>query len=142
MRRSLDQHPCPCELPGLGGGGGTKNQDNCGRCQKMSLCVCVHHLHLRASQLQPEGRNARGGTRVRGPEVWGPLGASEFDPSFQQCGVSDTLSQGFLRGQKCSQRPWEALEWPRRGVFVFIPSSKRRWASQRPLRGPIFPDAP
>ena len=31
------------------------------------------------SQLRPDERNARGGTRLRGPEVWGPSKASEFD---------------------------------------------------------------
>ena len=34
-------------------------------------------------QVRPEGRNRRGETRLRGPEVLGPLRASEFDPSFQ-----------------------------------------------------------
>ena len=37
----------------------------------------------------------RGGTRLRGPEVLGHLGASEFEPSFQQFGVSDTPSHLF-----------------------------------------------
>ena len=44
----------------------------------------------------------RGGTRGAEPisgvqRSWGPLGASEFEPSFQQFGVSETPSQGPLR---------------------------------------------
>ena len=59
----------------------------------------------------------RGGTGGAKPgsgvqRFWGPLGASDFDPSFQQFGVSETPSRG-----------------------------ERRWATQRPLRGPVFPDA-
>ena len=94
-------------------------------------------------QLRPEGRNARGETWLTGPEVvWGPEEASEFDPSFQQFGVSETPSQGPLRAP-------ERLSEARRGssgaserCVRFRRSGKTRWASQRPLRGPIFPDAP
>ena len=32
------------------------------------------------SQLQPEGQNVRGGTRLRGPEVLGPLGGLGIRP--------------------------------------------------------------
>ena len=44
----------------------------------------------------------RGGTGGAKPgsgvqRFWGPLGASEFDPSFQQFGVSETPSQRPLR---------------------------------------------
>ena len=44
----------------------------------------------------------RGGTQEAKPgsgvqRFWGPLGASEFDPSFRQFGVSETASQGPLR---------------------------------------------
>ena len=50
-----------------------------------------------SSQLQPEGRNVRGGTRLRGPEVLGPLrGLGEFDPSFQQVGSQKPHFRGAL----------------------------------------------
>ena len=44
----------------------------------------------------------RGGTQGAEPDsgvqrVWGPLGASEFDPSFQQFGGSESPSQGPLK---------------------------------------------
>ena len=79
----------------------------------------------------------RGGTQGAEPgsevqRFWGPLGASEFDPSFQQFGVSETPFQGPLRAP-------ESLS--ERGVR-FQRSGKTRWATWRPLRGPVFPDAP
>ena len=63
------------------------------------------------NQLRPE----RGGTQGAKPgsgvqRFWGPLGASEFDPSFQQFGVSETPSQGSLRAP-------ERLSGPRGRFF-------------------------
>ena len=79
--------------------------------------------------------NARGGTRLRGPENLGPLEASEFDPSFQQFRVNgnplpDPLSgaPGPFRGPAEA----EALQGPRRGVFVFNGAGEEGG----PLRGP------
>ena len=74
---------------------------------ELCLAMADQTLHLFGSlpgkgqtcnnQLRPEGRNTRGETRLGGPEVLGPSGALEFDPSFQQFGVSETASQGPLR---------------------------------------------
>ena len=47
------------------------------------------------NQLQPEGRNRRGETQLRGPEVSGPL-----------------------------KGPWKAFQGPRRGVSVFNGAGK------------------
>ena len=61
-------------------------------------------------QLRPEGRNRRGETQLRVQRFWGPLGASEFDPSFQRFGVSETPSQRPLRAS-------ERLSGPRGRLF-------------------------
>ena len=68
----------------------------------------------RPTQLRPEGRNRRGETRLRGSEVLGGGGASEFDPSFQQFGVSETPSQRPLRAP-------ERLSGPRGRLFKGLP---------------------
>ena len=46
-----------------------------------------------SNQLRLEERNERGKTKLRGIWISKPLGASLFNPSFQQLGVSDTPSQ-------------------------------------------------
>ena len=43
------------------------------------LCLDIHP-HIRGIQLRPEGRNRRGKTRLRGPEVLGPLRALGIRP--------------------------------------------------------------
>ena len=70
----------------------------------------------------------RGGTGGAKPgsgvqRFWGPLGASEFDPSFQQFGVSETPFQRPLRAP-------ERLSGPRgrlfRGLGEVCPFSTER----------------
>ena len=68
---------------------------------------------------------------------WAPLGASEFDPSFQQVGVSETPSQRPLRAPERLSGPWASERCVRSQR-----SGERRWAIQRPLRGPVFPGCP
>ena len=91
------------------------------------------NIHVRTCQLQPEGRNARGEARLRGPEVLGPLRGLGIRPLVSAIrGLGNPLP-GPLRAP---ERLPEAPERRFRG------SGKTRWATQRPLRGPIFPDAP
>ena len=76
----------------------------------------------------------RGGTGGVKPgsgvqRFWGPLGASEFDPSFQQFGVSETPSQRPLRAPERLSGPRERLF---RGLGVFNGAGKQGG----PLRGP------
>ena len=69
-----------------------------------------------------------------GPEVFGgPLGASEFDPSFQQFGVSETPSQGPLHPP---ERLSEAPERLFRGLGKVCSFSTERGKQGGPLRGP------
>ena len=72
------------------------------------------------SQLRPEARNRRGETRPRETASQTPLGAP----------------QKALRasGGRCSGASERCVRFQRSG--------ERRWATQRPLRGPVFPDAP
>ena len=89
-------------------------------------------------------RGATGGVKPGSgvQRFWGPLRASEFDPSFQQFGVSETPSQRPLRAP-------ERLSGPRgrlfRGLGEVCPFSKERGkkvgyseASKRP-RFPRMP---
>ena len=78
-----------------------------------------------------EQDGAKPGSGVQ--RFWGPLGASEFDPSFQQFGVSETPSQRPLRAfGKALGALGEALQGPRRGVSVFKGAGKEGG----PFRGP------
>ena len=68
-----------------------------------------------------------------------PLGASEFEPSFQQFGSRKPPFRGPLEPQKGSQGPrGGSSETSEKGVR-FQRSGRTRWATQRPLRGPVFP---
>ena len=61
---------------------------------------------------------------LRGPEVLGPLR-----------GLGSRHLVSAIRGLG------KRLQGPRRGVSVrFQWSGKTRWATQRPLRGPVFPE--
>ena len=72
------------------------------------------------SQLRPEGQNPRGGTWLRGPEVSGPQGPLRAPERLSGAqGSNSGASERCVRFQR---------------------SGTRRWASQRPLRGPVFPD--
>ena len=91
------------------------------------------------NQLRPEGRNRRGETRLRGPEVLGPLRGLGIRPLVQEFGVSETPSQRPLRAP-------ERLSGPRgrlfRGLGEACPFSKERGKkvghSEAPKR-PRFP---
>ena len=85
------------------------------------------HVHV-VYQLQPEGRNARGGTRLRGPEVLGPRNST---PRFSNSGSRKPPRRGPLRAP---ERLSEASE----RCVRFQRSGETRWATQRPIRGPVF----
>ena len=70
-------------------------------------------------QSRPEGRNRRGETRLRGPEVLEPLRGLGIRP----------LSQSPRKALRASG---EALQGPRRGVSVFKGAGKEGG----PFRGP------
>ena len=69
-------------------------------------------VSIAARGAEQEGRSPSQGSRGFG------AGASEFDPSFQKFGVSETPSQRPLRG-KALRASGGALQGPRRGVSVF-----------------------
>ena len=98
-------------------------------------------LHLSRINCGPRGgpQGAEPGSGVQ--RFWGPLGASEFDPSFPQFGVSETPFQGPLEPWKASQKPRGGSSGASERGVRFQRSGKTRWATQRPLRGPVFPDA-
>ena len=64
----------------------------------------VRHFCLRRykTQLRPEGRNRRGETRLRGPEVLGPLPRNST-PRFSNSGSRKPLPRGPLEPRKGSQ---------------------------------------
>ena len=120
-----------------------------------SLVLCsngrfdVYYLDVpgHASRCRFEQCQLRGGTGGAKPgsgvqRFWGPLAASEFDPSFQKFGVSETPSQRPLRAP-------ERLSGPRgrlfRGLGQVCLFSKERGKkvghSEAPKR-PRFPGCP
>ena len=77
----------------------------------------------------------RGGTGGAKPgsgvqRFWGPLGASEFD------------LPRLLEPRKGSQGLGGGSSGASERCVRFQRSGERRWAIQRPQRGPVFPDAP
>ena len=83
----------------------------------LGVCVSALQRYFALDLIMSEdGRcGPRGGTGGAKPgsgvqRFWGPLGASEFDPSFQQFGVSETPSQRPLRAP-------ERLSGPRGRLF-------------------------
>ena len=69
----------------------------------------------------------------------GSLGASEFDPSFQQLGVLETPSQGPLEPRKGSQRPRRGSSGASERRVRFQRSGKTRWATQEAPKRSRFP---
>ena len=121
--------PQPSPLTGVSGPSGSEITN---RVSKRVFC-----------QLRPEGRNRRGETRLRGPEVLGPLRGLGIRPLVSVIrGLGKPLARGPLEPRKGSQGlGGGSSEASERGVR-FQRSGKTRWATQRPLRGPVFPDAP
>ena len=84
-------------------------------------------------------------TAARGAGVQrfrGPLRASDFDPSFQQFGVSETPSQRPLRAPKRLSEAWKGCSETSERCVRSQRNGETRWVTQRPLRGPVFPDDP
>ena len=76
----------------------------------------------RPRSIAARGRNARGGTRLRGSEVLGPLNRLGIRPLVS---AMQSLGNPLLGGSLKPQGPW-------RGVFVFNGAGKQGG----PLRGP------
>ena len=88
------------------------------------------------------GGNARGGTRLRGPEVWGPSGASEFDPLVSAVrGLGNPLPKDTFGAPERLSEARGGCSGASERCVCFQRSGKIRWATQRPIRGPVFPNA-
>ena len=106
--------------------------------------LTFHSVFLGTYQLRPEGRNRRGETQLRGPELLGPLRGLGIRPLVSVIrGLGDPFPEAPNEEvQKSSQGlKGGSSEASERGVR-FQRIRKTRWATQRPLRGPVFPDAP
>ena len=87
---------------------------------------------------EQEGRNPAQGSRGFGA----PERPRNSTPRFSNSGSRKPLPRGPLEPQKGSQGlGGGSSEASERGVR-FQRSGKTRWATQRPLRGPVFPDGP
>ena len=86
------------------------------------------------AQVRPEGRNRRGETRLRGPEVLGPLRGLGIRPLVSAIwGLGNPFPEAPLKSPgKALRASGEALQGPRRGVSVFKGAGKEGG----PLRGP------
>ena len=98
----------------------------------------------RISQLRPEGRNRRDETRLRGSRGFGgPLRGLGIRPLVSVIrGSRKPLPRGPLELWKGSQGLGGGFSGASERRVCFQQSGERRWAIQRPLRGPVFPDAP
>ena len=89
----------------------------------------------------PRG-GTRGGTRLRGPEVLGPLRGLGIRPLVSVIrGLGNHFPGAPKSPRKALRGPGEALQGPRRGVFVFNGPGKQGG----PLTGPkrsCFPGCP
>ena len=76
-------------------------------------------------QLRPEGRNRRGETRLRGPEVLGPLRGLGIRPLVSVIrGLGNHFPGAPWSPRKALRGSGEALQGPRRGVSVFKGAGK------------------
>ena len=97
------------------------------------------------NSIPARGRNRRGETRLRGPEVLGSLRGLGIRPL-----VSVIRGLGNPFPEAPPRAPGKALRASGEGgssgaserCVRFQRSGEKRWATQRPLRGPVFPDAP
>ena len=89
------------------------------------------------SQLRAEGRNPKDGTRLR---FWGP--SRNSTPRFSNSGSWKPPPRGRSEAWQGSQRAWRGSSGASERRVHFQRSEKRRWATQRPLRGPIFSQMP
>ena len=70
--------------------------------------------------MRPEGQNRRVGTRLRGPEVLGPLRGLGIRPLVSViCGLGNPFPEAPQSPGKALGTSGEALQGPRRGVSVF-----------------------
>ena len=94
-------------------------------------------------QLRPEGQNARGETWLRGLEVLGPLRGLGIRPLVSAIrGLGIPLPGPPLRAPERLPEARRGFSGASERCVRFQRSGKTRWATQRPVRGPIFPDAP
>ena len=83
---------------------------------------------------------AKPGSGFRG--FGAPQGARNSTPRFSNSGSRTHPSQGPLEPWKGSQGLGGGSSEASERCVRFQRSGTTRWATQRPLRGPIFPDAP
>ena len=104
------------------------------------------HLRRRAEHGFGElNGGLRGGTQGAEPgsgveRFWGPLGASGFVSAIRDLGSPP--SQEPLKPQKSFQGTRGGSSRASERCVRFQRSGKRRWGTQKPLRGPVFPDTP
>ena len=90
-------------------------------------------------QLQPEGRNREGRNPAQGSRGFG---ASEFDPSFQQFGVSETPSQRPLRAPEWLSEAPERLFRGLGEVCSFSTERENKVGHSEAPKRPRFPGCP
>ena len=102
--------------------------------------MITYGLHsIAARGTERKGRNPAQGSRGFGA----PYGPRNSTPRFSNLGSRKPLPRGPLEPRKGSQRPRRGSSGASaRGVRFQRSGGKTRWATQRPLRGPVFPDAP
>ena len=91
---------------------------------------------IAARGAEPKGRNPAQGSRGFGA----PQGPRNSTPRFGNSGSPP--SRGPLEARKGSQKPRGGSSEASERCIRFQRSRKIRWATQRPLRGVIFPDGP
>ena len=93
---------------------------------------------IAARGAEQEGRNPAQGSRG----FRAPRGPRKSTPRFRNSGSRKPLPRGPLEPRKGSQGLGRGSSGASERCVRFQKSGERRWAVQRPLRGPVFPDAP
>ena len=89
------------------------------------------------SSIAARGRNRRGETRLRGPEVLGPLRGLGIRPLVSVIrGLGNPFQRPLRAPERLSEPRGGSSEASERGVR-FQRSGKTRWATQRPLEAPF-----
>ena len=97
-----------------------------------------NNISIAARGAEQEGRNPAQGSRGFGA----PGGPRNLTPRFTNSGTGKPLPRGPLEPRKGSQGLGGGSSGASERCVRFQRSGERRWATQRPLRGPVFPDAP
>ena len=95
------------------------------------------------SQLWPEGRNARGGTRLRDPEILGPLVGLGIRPLVSAIrGLGNPLLGAPWSPGKALRGPGAALKGASERGVRFQRSGKTSWGHSEASKRPRFPGCP